>query len=408
MLALYIAWKIQTSQQSYKFFSKIIILISQIVVIVGFFIILFSLSIGIGIKKSIKQRLVDFNGHLVLKSFNLVHNYNSSIFELDPVKLNLLKQYNDIVHIQQFATLSGVIQNDISFEGLIFKGVSHDFDILRFNQFLIKGKFPILYKNFVSNEIIMSSKMARYLNLTLQDNFIMYFISNNNTIICKKFKIVGIFNTYIKNIDDNYIIGDINQIRNINRWTNNEIGGYEVYLSNIDNSSMLMQKLFPILGCEVVCETINNMYSQIITWLNLFDINVYILIFITFFIILINMIMIFLILIIERVSFIGIMKMLGMTNFELQKIFVSYTLFIMLPGLIIGNVLSLLCITCQKKFNIITLNPENYFFKSVPVDLNLMYFLYVSCFLFLIALIVLTMSSYLIGKLNIIKILKFS
>lgn len=407
-LAFYIACKIKILNQSQKTISQIIILISQITVVLGFFIALLSISIGIGIKKHIKQRLADFNGHLVLKNLNIDNNYNSSILKLESWKLNLLKKCDKIIHIQQFATLGGIIKKKKNFEGLIFKGVSYDFDIMRFHQFLIAGKIPFFSSNSISNEIIISKKNASKLNLKISDVFIMYFFLKNREIIFRKFKVVGIFNTYIKNIDDNYLIGDINQIRNINGWHNNEISGYELYLNDIENSDFLIKKLSPIFKFDFFFEKSTEIYSQIINWLNLFDINIYVLIFIMLFIILLNMIMVLLILIIERITFIGTMKMLGMTNYELQKIFICYTLLVMIPGLLIGNVLTFFFLIFQQKFNIIKLNPEYYFFESVPVDLNLMYFLVISVFFFLLSFIVLIIPSHLISKFNPIQILKFT
>ena len=58
-------------------------------------------------------------------------------------------------------------------------------------------------------------------------------------------------------------------------------------------------------------------------------------------VVVINIIMVLLILIIERTNSIGMLKTLGATNGQIRAIFINYTLLIMIPGLIMGNVIGL-------------------------------------------------------------------
>lgn len=407
-LSWYIAKKINFSKPSHHYLSRIIILISRITVTVGVVISLLSISIGIGSKKSIKQRLADFNGHAVIKSLNDTNSsYNSSALRLSSIDFNSLKKYDKISHIQQFALLSGIIRNRIGFEGLIFKGVSSNFDSIRFKKFLVEGNFPFYYKDSLSKRILISSKTAQNLQLKINDPLVMCFFSKNQMISYRKLIISGIFKTNIKNIDENYLIGDINIVRRINKWTTDEIGGCEIFLNDIEDLDNITPQLSLFSGSHNFIEKSTDTYGDIINWINLFDVNIYVLIFIILIVVLTNMIMIFLILIIERSSFIGTMKTLGMKNFELQKIFVYYILLVMIPGLVIGNVLALLFLFIQKFFQFIKLNSDNYFFESVPVYLNPMYFIGVSFILLLISFLILLIPSYLIRNLNITKILKF-
>ena len=58
------------------------------------------------------------------------------------------------------------------------------------------------------------------------------------------------------------------------------------------------------------------------------------------------------------------LKTLGATNGQIRAIFINYTLLIMIPGLIIGNVIGLGLLLMQRFFGIIKLNPENYYAVS--------------------------------------------
>lgn len=404
----HIIFKISFLKEIKNKLSAIIVLIGRVSICLGICISILTISIGNGIQKSIKYRLADFYGHLVVKKLNVnkLGYFQNSVFKNNSVNLNYLNN-NKIAHIQQYALLSGIAYNQINFEGLIFKGISFDFDSLRFRKFLIEGKFPIYKNKLISNEVVISYKLSHSLHLKLNDHFSMSFFIKNRKIIYKKFIVRGIFKTDIKNIDDNYLIGDIQQIRKINNWKNNQINGYEIFLKNIKDLDKIVLKLSSVFRFENFIEKSSDNYKPILEWINLFDINVYLLIFLMLIVVIINMIMILFVSIIERISFIAIMKSLGMNNFQLQVIFISHTFFVLIPGLVVGNLFAFILLKLQKIFNFIKLNSENYFFESIPVHIDPLYFFCISGILLIISLIILILFSYIIIKFNPSRIFRF-
>ena len=125
-------------------------------------------------------------------------------------------------------------------------------------------------------------------------------------------------------------------------------------------------------------------------------------------VVVINIIMVLLILIIERTNSIGMLKTLGANNRQIRAIFINYTLLIMIPGLVIGNVIGLGFLLIQKIFGIIKLNPENYYVSVVPVDLNPLYILSISLGILIISAIALVLPSYLISKISPVKAIKYN
>lgn len=400
----YINFIINSLQSSKKNLSKILILIAQINIAIGVLIFLLILSIGVGIKKNIKEHLLDFNGHFIIRN----SNYNKTSLIEGSINLNELKKCNKIAHIQKYALTLGVIRNEKVIEGLILKGVTSDFDILRFKKFLIQGSFPNYYNNITSEDVVLSYKIAHNLNLKINNSFFIYFINHNKDIIYRKFIIKGLFKTNIKNFDENYIIVNIEQVKNINKWKKNEISGYEVFINEIENLDQITPILSSFIGSKNIIEKSTIKYKEIIDWINLFDINIYILISIMLIIVLINVIIILFIIILEKSFFIGIMKVLGMNNFQLSIICIFHTFLILIPGLLIGNLLAYFLIKIQEIFKIIKFNPEYYFFDYLPVYYNLSYFIFISIILLLINFIILLFCSYITIKLKPLEIIRFS
>ncbi|MNT42384.1 Lipoprotein-releasing system transmembrane protein LolE [compost metagenome] len=125
-------------------------------------------------------------------------------------------------------------------------------------------------------------------------------------------------------------------------------------------------------------------------------------------VVVINVIMILLILIIERTNSIGVLKTMGASNAQIRSIFINYTLMIMIPGLLAGNIIGIGLLLVQKYTGIIKLDPENYFISTVPVDLNPIYIIAVSVGIFIVSGIAMILPSYLISKISPVRAIKYS
>jgi lipoprotein-releasing system permease protein len=249
--------------------------------------------------------------------------------------------------------------------------------------------------------------------LKTKDSIVAVFSKEDQKLIYRKFEISGIYKTDIKMIDDLFIIGDINHVRKIQNMANDEVGGIDIFLKKTDEIDTAFPKIERLIGFKNFAEKATDKYPQIVDWIGLFNTNIGIIISILLVVVIINIIMVLLILIIERTNSIGVLKTLGATNGQIRAVFINYTLLIMIPGLIIGNVIGLGLLLLQKFFGIIKLNPENYYVSSVPVDLNPIYVLITFGVLFLslkkklsqnIALI---LPSYLISKISPVKVIKY-
>lgn len=324
------------------------------------------------------------------------------------IDFNKIKSLQNVVATQKFITTNGILRTKDNFAGIILKGVGEDFNRSRFNKFIVKGKIPQFKDNEANQEIVISQKISKDINKGVNDSVVAIFAKEGQKPIYRKFKISGIYKTDIKMIDDLYIIGGINHARKVQNFGTDEIGGLEVFLKDNDNINETAIDIEKFIGLKNYIEKITEQFPQIVSWMEIFDTNIALIISIMLIVVVVNIIMILLILIIERTNSIGLLKTLGATNGQIRAIFINYTLMIMFPGLLVGNILGIGLLLVQRWYGIIKLNPENYYVSVVPVDLNIIYIAGVSVGILVVSGVSLILPSYLISKISPIKSIKMS
>jgi lipoprotein-releasing system permease protein len=352
--------------------------------------------------------LANFSGHISIKSTRSNSSYNSSVLNKDELKLNDIKNLEEVNGTQSYATVSGILRTEDNFDGVILKGVAKDFDAERFQDFMVSGEIPKFTEEGYNNQVILSQKIADDLHLKAKDSIVAIFSKEDQKPIYRKFEIAGIYKTDIKMIDDLFIIGDINHVRKIQDMAKDDVGGVDVFLKNSSYIDEVFPKIEKLIGYKNFAEKATDKYPQIVDWIGLFDTNIGLIITILLIVVVINIIMVLLILIIERTNSIGMLKTLGATNGQIRAVFINYTLLIMVPGLIFGNVIGIGLLLIQRFFGIIKLNPENYYVSTVPVDLNPIYIIAISVGILAVSALALILPSYLISKISPVKAIKYN
>jgi lipoprotein-releasing system permease protein len=405
---LYFSKKIAFSKDNKNNLSRVIVFIGRLSVALGVIVSLITVSTGIGSKKAIKERMADFSGHISVKSKQSNNSYNSSILNAEGLQIKEIKEIPDVASTQKYVAVSGILRNEHNFSGIIFKGIGNDFDTARFRKFLVAGHAPIITEKGFNNGICISQKIANDLHLNIKDSIVAIFSKESQKPLYRKFEIVGIYKTDIKMIDDLFILGGINHARKIQGMSQNEVGGLDIFLKNINGIDEDAPKIEKLVGYNNYLVKATDEYPQIMDFIAIFDMNIALIIIIMLVVVIINIIMVLLILIIERTNSIGMLKTLGATNGQIRMIFINYTLLIMIPGLLFGNLIGLSFLFIQKYFGIITLNPENYYLSVVPVELNVLLIILISVGILIVSGISLVLPSYLISKISPVKAINYN
>ncbi|KPH10938.1 FtsX-like permease family protein [Chryseobacterium sp. ERMR1:04] len=405
---LYFSRKIAFSKDNKNNLSRVIIFIGRLSVALGIIVSLITVSTGFGSKKAIKERLADFNGHITVKSTRSNSSYNTSVLDNQGLDIPKIKELPDVESVQEYAMVTGIMRNEHNFAGIIFKGIGKDFDSLRFKKFLVAGRTPKITEVGYNNGVTISQKIANDLHLKLKDSIVTIFSKADQKPIYRKFEVVGIYKTDIKMIDEQFVIGGINHVRKIQDMKPNEIGGIDIFLKNVNDIDSDFPEIEGLIGYKNYAEKATEKFPQITDWISIFDTNIALIIVIMLIVVVINIIMVLLILIIERTNSIGLLKTLGASNSQIRATFINYTLIIMVPGLLYGNVIGIGLILLQKFFGIIKLNPENYYVSTVPVDLNPIAIISISVGILIISGLALIIPSYLISKISPVKAIKYN
>lgn len=385
-----------------------IVYIGRLSVALGIIVSLITISTGLGSKKAIEDRISNFSGDISVKSTRSNSSYNSSVLDTKGLDEKAIKGVPGVAGLQSYATASGILRTEANFAGVILKGVGKDFDKQRFQPFMISGSIPDYNEDGYNNEVILSEKIASDLSLKTNDSIVAIFSKEDQKPIYRKFLIKGIYKTDIKLVDDLYMIGDINHVRKVLNMNDRELGGMDIFLNDTDEINAAFPEVEKYIGYKNYAEKVTEKYPQILDWVNIFNQNISLIITIMLVVVVINIIMVLLILIIERTNSIGLLKTFGATNAQIRSIFINYTLMIMIPGLLAGNVIGIGLLLVQKYTGIIKLDPENYFISTVPVDLNPLYIIAVSVGIFIVSGFAMILPSYLISRISPLKAIKYS
>ncbi|KOY53005.1 ABC transporter permease [Polaribacter dokdonensis] len=407
---LFIAKRIIAGKKYKNSISSPIIKIAITAIALGIIIMLIAVATGSGLQYKIRDKMAGFKGHIQIVNYD---NNNSDV-STTPILKNQnfypeFKGISGIKNVQVFANKVGILRTDTDFEGIVFKGVSSDYDWTFFKEYLIEGTLPNFDKARTKG-VLLSETIVNRLQLKLNDTINATFVKTASSKIPsnRKYTIVGIYNSGFAQFDKSMMIGDIREVQNLNKWSENEVGGFEVLLDEFDAIAQKENEINSEIGITLNSKSITETYPNVFDWIKLFDNNVWFIIAIMIFIAGINMITALLVLILERVQMVGILKALGSNNTSIRKVFLYNASYLILKGLFWGNIIGLTIIFIQYYFKIITLNPDTYYVTTMPVYISFWAILLLNIGTLLLCFLMLIIPSYIITKIDPSKSIKFA
>lgn len=322
-----------------------------------------------GFKAKIREKIVDFNGHLIVTKYV----FNSNIDD-HPISLNSdffnnwQEDFPYITHVQQFANKPALLKTNEEVEGILLKGLDATFDTARFNKNLIEGRFPDFPETGYALEILISKMLANQMLLHVGDKALLYFVQDPPRY--RNVTITGIYETGLEEFDQRMVFGDLGLIRRINNWPDSLAGGLEVYVDDFSELDAIENRLFEEIDYDLYVDKVTDKFVQLFDWLSLIDVNVQIFLFLVLFVAGFNMISILIILILERIHMIGILSAMGSPDSLIRRIFFYNGIRLILKGMVIANVIGLGLGLLQKEFKIISLDAKNYYMDAVPISIS--------------------------------------
>ncbi|KAA6322472.1 Lipoprotein-releasing system transmembrane protein LolE, partial [termite gut metagenome] len=371
----------------------------------GLAIMIIAVSVAVGFKKEVRDKIIGFGSHIQINNLNVVHSYEAYPIVADDSIMSALCNYPGVAHVQRYSAKAGMIKTDDAFQGMILKGVGEEYDTSFFREYLIEGEIPQFTDSVASNQVLISKALTAKLKLHLGDRLYTYYIQDN--IRARRLTVAGIYQTNFSEYDNLFLLTDIYTVNRLNNWAPEQVGGLELQVHDYDRLEEITYTLGDSFAkyvdkyeADYCVRNVEQLNPSIFAWLNLLDLNVLVILLLIIGVAGFTMISGLLILIIERTNMIGLLKALGAGNYAIRKVFLWLAVFLIGKGMVWGNVVGLFLYFVQSQFKLFSLNPETYYVSSVPVSFNIGLFLLLNAGALLVSVLMLIGPSFLITRIN--------
>jgi lipoprotein-releasing system permease protein len=389
---LFVARRIRNTQETS--FSKTVTWVGVGTISLGISIILIAFSILFGFKSAIQEKLTSFSGDIRVSKLSGNHSISENPIIKNTVWEKSVAQLPYINHIQSHIQKPGILVGKSGLAGIVIKGIGQDMPHAQIKNNLIQG-LPYL-KN--SQDVIISQILANQLKTSINQSLILYFLSQPER--PRKVKVTGIYETGLEELDKIFILADRDWVQKMNGWSSDSLGSYEIVLkkgTDLNQSAYYLEKNLPT---EWKLETIEELYPSLFDWMNMLDRNIVIFISLLLVVACFNLIATLWVLIMERIPMVGLLKALGSSQKQIRTIFWWNGFFILLRGLLIGNLIAIIFCYIQYTYKLIPLDPENYYMTTVPILWDTPTWIYVNVGTCLLVALTITIPTLFIKKID--------
>ena len=381
-------------------------------VAVGLAVMILSVCIILGFKGEIREKVIGFGGHVEVINYRSLYSAEAQPVVIDELLMHRLSRIDGVTHVQRFATKTGMLKTDEAFKGIVLRGLSEEYDTTFLASHLLEGYLPQIADTTTANQIVVSSLMAQELNLKVGEKVYAYFFSEN--VKARRFLITGIYETHLREFDNTLVFTDLFGTQKLNGWELDQCSGAEIRVADFNrveeyafDIAQVMNRTQDRDGNTYSTHSIKELYPGIFSWLSLLDTNVYVILILMILLSIFTMTAGLLILILERTSFIAVMKSLGATNSQIRYIFLHFAAMLIGRGLIIGNILGVGMALLQKYGAVVHLDPATYYVDAVPIQFSWSLIIVLNIATLLLTTLVLTIPSHLVSRIQPARVMRF-
>lgn len=369
---------------------------------IGVMVMLLTIAIVVGFKEEVRQKVIDFGGHLQIQAF-----VSNQTYEMPPICVGdslreVISHMPGVTEVEGFVTKPAVLKTDDDFISVVMKGMGEP------SEDNPRG-------------ISLSRTLADKLRLEVGDAVSAYFVQSdlnadpfaygaeNTKIKVRKLTVSDIYETHFSEIDRQMVICSLDLLQGVSDWDEDM---YSALAVRIDDFSRLEERYFEAMDClmgnnvtdrrgtQLYVQSIDQLNPQVFSWLELLDTNVWVILILIAVVAAFTMISGLLIIILERTQMIGILKAQGLDNGRLRRIFLWIALFLTGQGMLWGNLIGLGLCYAQNRWHFIALDPQNYYLEWVPIHLTWQMVLLVNLGTVIITLLVLLGPSALVARIS--------
>lgn len=382
-------------------------------------VMVITIAVILGFKGEVHTKLTSLSGQIVMSSVGGANSVGGSAIEYtdearEIAQLAAQKFDVQLTRISPIATRPAIVRTATAVEGVVLKGVDESYDTAIFEEGLIGGEVTDFASERASRNVLVAKSLASSTGLDVGDKLELLITSDDGDMRRDLYKVGGIYTSGMGEAEKMLIITDIRNVQRINGWSADQISNYELWLSDLGRAPEVADQInSDILYSasdsfeSVVAYDVQRLYPSIFDWLAAHDVNAVVIIVIMMVVALFNIVTALLILVLERTQLIGMLKVLGMNDMAIRKIFLYRALGITLKGLAYGNGVAILLCLLQQKFHILKLDEAGYILSSVPIDLSLWWLALLNVGVVGVILLLVVIPTKMVGQIEPSKAIKF-
>lgn len=387
-----------------------IVKIALVGIALGVCVMLLSIFIITGFKQEITSKLTGFSAHLNVVSYGARNSYTNEGVRVTDTLFQALENTAGIKNVYRYITKPAILKSEGEIHGVVLYGVDSSYDAAFFRDNLKAGSFPDFHTAKASDEILLSATVARFLGVKTGDKIQAHFVQEPPRV--RVWKIKGIYDTGFKEYDEVFAICDSRHLQRLNAWEADKVSGVALELKDIKSLTTVAEEVEKMLpwGAGEEFYRVNTLYEtapQIFDWLELLNMNIWIIIILIVMVAGFNMVSGLLILILDKTSLIGILKALGYKNVSLRKLFLYISFGLIGRGVLWGNILAFGLAWLQYEFKLIHLDASAYYMDTVPVNFDIFYALLLDAGVLLVSTAMLVVPTMLISRIHPIRAIRF-
>lgn len=392
--------------------SRPAIIIATTGIAVGLTVMILTLAITRGFKGQIRDKVMGFSQHITVTNSRMGMGVVEDPVTCNDAAMRALKEQELVERVQPYINKPCIIRTDEAFHGFMLKGVGPDYDRSFLNSYMVRGGFPEPQDSVGSNWIVLSRNIADMLGLDVGSRADVYFMQSQVRI--RRLTVTGIYETGFLEYDRMFGISELRLLQRLNDWESYEYSGLEIGLTSVNKVEdgyfqvrEVINDLEDLTGEDYLVRTMYDINSGLFAWLEVLDLNVWIILALMLGIAGFTMISGLLIIIFERTATIGTLKSMGASNKTVRKIFLRLASYIIIKGMVIGNVVGIAICLIQKWFHLFPLDPANYYLDSVPMQLGAGWLIILNVTMFLLSMLMMLLPSAVISRIVPSKSIRF-
>lgn len=340
-----------------------------------------AVAVMLGFKHEIRDKVMGFDSGITIQAYSMTQHND---YLPAPVVLNDTIRTIITEEIPADATLTlnlrqpAILKTDDNFLGIVLNGLAADGDYSFISKNLIDGTIPDYSDPESADRIIVSESMANTLGLSTGDRIRTYFFIDDR-IRVRNPEISAIYNSNFGEYDRTVAYCSLSLPGRLLGL--DSISGGAIAVNGIAPEKLeyytdrLQQHLADAYyaGTTDTWYQVDNVYhtgALYFNWLELLDTNVVVILILMACVSGFSLVSSLFIIILERVSTIGLLKAIGTPDAMIRRIFIYMAQRLVITGLIAGNLVAAGLVVLQHHTRFLPLDPEAYYLSYVPVELH--------------------------------------